>query len=228
MCGRLLYLAYTPRGAQVVYPELIEKAKMRVLIYNGERGGRLRCARDPSPYPPPTPGEADACVPVTDNEWWTTSMNYTLKQGARDDAGERRGVCGATHSRPISCRHATLASVDDGLGGRRRLRHAVRASGRHLHLHDHPGRRAHGAARRMRASSFVWACKHPTCWCRCPKTRLRRPTRCSSRSSQARPGRLEWGIDLGGTGETSYIVFDKVGEGVIITEVRLGDPVNLK
>ena len=31
----------------------------------------------------------------------------------------------------------------------------------------------------------------------------------------------------GGTGETSYIVFDKVGERVIITEVRLGDPVNL-
>jgi len=24
-------------------------------------------------------GEADACVPLTDNQWWTASMNYTLK-----------------------------------------------------------------------------------------------------------------------------------------------------
>lgn len=24
-------------------------------------------------------GEADLCVPYTDNEWWTRSMNYTVK-----------------------------------------------------------------------------------------------------------------------------------------------------
>lgn len=25
-------------------------------------------------------GDADACVPATDNEWWTASMNYSVAQ----------------------------------------------------------------------------------------------------------------------------------------------------
>ncbi len=40
-----------------VYPVLTQQAKIRVLIYNGE---------------------ADACVPWLDNEWWTRSMNYSV------------------------------------------------------------------------------------------------------------------------------------------------------
>lgn len=26
-------------------------------------------------------GDADGCVPITDNEWWTASMGYPVKQG---------------------------------------------------------------------------------------------------------------------------------------------------
>lgn len=40
-----------------IYPTLTTKAGIQVLIYNGE---------------------ADLCVPYTDNEWWTRSMNYTV------------------------------------------------------------------------------------------------------------------------------------------------------
>jgi serine carboxypeptidase-like clade 1 len=44
----------------VVYPTLTKQAGYRVVVYNGE---------------------ADLCVPFTDNEWWTKSMNYTEKEG---------------------------------------------------------------------------------------------------------------------------------------------------
>lgn len=42
----------------LIYPTLTQQAGIQVLIYNGE---------------------ADLCVPHTDNEWWTRSMNYTVK-----------------------------------------------------------------------------------------------------------------------------------------------------
>lgn len=42
-----------------IYPTLTQKAGYQVLIYNGE---------------------ADLCVPFTDNEWWTRSMNYDVKE----------------------------------------------------------------------------------------------------------------------------------------------------
>jgi len=41
-----------------IYPDLILKAKIAVVIFNGE---------------------ADACVPITDNQWWTSSMGYPVK-----------------------------------------------------------------------------------------------------------------------------------------------------
>ena len=40
---------------KVVYPTLVLQAGYRVVVYNGE---------------------ADLCVPFTDNEWWTSSMGY--------------------------------------------------------------------------------------------------------------------------------------------------------
>ena len=41
----------------VIYPTLTKQAGYQVLVYNGE---------------------ADLCVPYTDNEYWTRSMNYTV------------------------------------------------------------------------------------------------------------------------------------------------------
>ena len=43
----------------VIYPTLTEKAGYQVLVFNGE---------------------ADLCVPYTDNEWWTRTMNYTTER----------------------------------------------------------------------------------------------------------------------------------------------------
>ena len=43
-----------------IYPTLIDDAKIKVTIFNGE---------------------ADLCVPFTDNEWWTSSMNYSVAKG---------------------------------------------------------------------------------------------------------------------------------------------------
>lgn len=40
-----------------IYPTLTQQAGYKVLVYNGE---------------------ADLCVPYTDNEWWTRSMNYSV------------------------------------------------------------------------------------------------------------------------------------------------------
>lgn len=40
-----------------IYPTLTQKAGYKVLVYNGE---------------------ADLCVPYTDNEWWTRTMNYSV------------------------------------------------------------------------------------------------------------------------------------------------------
>jgi len=45
---------------KVVYPTLAEQAGYRVVVYNGE---------------------ADLCVPFTDNEWWTQSMGYAELDG---------------------------------------------------------------------------------------------------------------------------------------------------
>jgi serine carboxypeptidase-like clade 1 len=53
-------ISYTPTETderQIIYPTLIEQANLRVSIINGE---------------------ADACVPYTDNEAWTASMNYSV------------------------------------------------------------------------------------------------------------------------------------------------------
>jgi serine carboxypeptidase-like clade I len=41
----------------VIYPTLTQAAGYKVLVFNGE---------------------ADMCVPYTDNEWWTRSMNYSV------------------------------------------------------------------------------------------------------------------------------------------------------
>ena len=41
----------------IIYPTLTKTAGYQVLVYNGE---------------------ADLCVPYTDNEYWTRSMNYTV------------------------------------------------------------------------------------------------------------------------------------------------------
>ena len=52
---------YTPDIADertAIYPDLITKANISVVILNGE---------------------ADACVPITDNQWWTASMGYAVK-----------------------------------------------------------------------------------------------------------------------------------------------------
>lgn len=57
ICSNIFYTSDQPDERAVIYPALIEGAGLRVLIYNGD---------------------ADACVPHTDNEWWTQSMNYTV------------------------------------------------------------------------------------------------------------------------------------------------------
>ena len=60
VCGSNSSFSYTrtEKDERVdVYPVLVEQAKINVLIFNGE---------------------ADACVPWVDNEWWTRSMNYTV------------------------------------------------------------------------------------------------------------------------------------------------------
>lgn len=43
-----------------IYPTLINDAKIMVTVFNGE---------------------ADLCVPFTDNEYWTSSMNYSVTKG---------------------------------------------------------------------------------------------------------------------------------------------------
>ena len=48
-----------PDERTTIYPTLTMQAKINVLIYNGE---------------------ADLCVPHTDNEWWTRSMGYGVTQ----------------------------------------------------------------------------------------------------------------------------------------------------
>jgi carboxypeptidase C (cathepsin A) len=78
---------------KTVYPT-ITASGVTVVIYNGETQGapkrrRTNTARPLTtlrrrpphipPTSPPRAGEADLCVPYTDNEWWTRSMNYTVK-----------------------------------------------------------------------------------------------------------------------------------------------------
>ena len=50
---------YRPASLLRILLCLLQAAGLDILIYNGE---------------------ADACVPITDNQWWTTSMNYTVAQ----------------------------------------------------------------------------------------------------------------------------------------------------
>jgi len=53
------YSPNIPDERTEIYPTLTKLAGYQVLVYNGE---------------------ADLCVPFTDNEWWTRSMNYTVKK----------------------------------------------------------------------------------------------------------------------------------------------------
>jgi len=56
------YNSNIPDERTTIYPTLTQQAGYKVLIFNGE---------------------ADLCVPYTDNEWWTRSMNYsTIKPWA--------------------------------------------------------------------------------------------------------------------------------------------------
>jgi carboxypeptidase C (cathepsin A) len=57
--GTFSYRRDYPDERTVIYPTLINEAKIEVLIYNGE---------------------ADLCVPYTDNEYWTESMGYAATQ----------------------------------------------------------------------------------------------------------------------------------------------------
>lgn len=60
LCSNNASFGYSPDirdERTTIYPTLTLQAKYKVLIYNGE---------------------ADLCVPYTDNEWWTRSMNYTV------------------------------------------------------------------------------------------------------------------------------------------------------
>lgn len=77
-------ISYTPTEQDeraIIYPTLIEKAKLRVLIYNGESDACGKCGIDAYSH--------STCatrmlyllfnaVPYTDNEAWTASMNYTV------------------------------------------------------------------------------------------------------------------------------------------------------
>ena len=55
--GTFQYSPDIPDERTEIYPTLTKLAGYQVLIYNGE---------------------ADLCVPFTDNEWWVRSMNYTV------------------------------------------------------------------------------------------------------------------------------------------------------
>lgn len=60
LCSNNGTFNYNPNIADertTIYPTLTKQAGYQVLVYNGE---------------------ADLCVPYTDNEWWTRSMNYTV------------------------------------------------------------------------------------------------------------------------------------------------------
>jgi hypothetical protein len=59
-CGGIVYTSEMKDERAKIYPTLIEKAQINVFIFNGQ---------------------ADACVPVTDNQWWTRSMGYPEKAG---------------------------------------------------------------------------------------------------------------------------------------------------
>ena len=52
-CGGINYSRNVGDERNVIYPALLA-AKLHIVIYNGE---------------------ADACVPITDNQWWTDSLN---------------------------------------------------------------------------------------------------------------------------------------------------------
>lgn len=67
------YSGDMPDERKEIYPTLTQKAGYQVLIYNGD---------------------ADACVPVTDNAWWTASMGceYAAPRGVGGAATRRRGV----------------------------------------------------------------------------------------------------------------------------------------
>ena len=123
-CGGIVYDSEMKDERTVIYPTLIEKAQIQVVIFNGQVRARasvcvqraVGCARacvcvlcgqqqvagagllrttvpasslPDCPTPPHPPharphapaAQADACVPVTDNQWWTRSMGYPEKAG---------------------------------------------------------------------------------------------------------------------------------------------------
>jgi carboxypeptidase C (cathepsin A) len=57
-CGGVEYVSEMADERQVIYPTLINDAKIDILIFNGQ---------------------SDACVPSTDNQWWTRSMGLPVK-----------------------------------------------------------------------------------------------------------------------------------------------------
>jgi carboxypeptidase C (cathepsin A) len=56
-CGGITYDSDMQDERTEIYPTLVNKAEIEVVIFNGD---------------------ADACVPITDNQWWTKSMNYPV------------------------------------------------------------------------------------------------------------------------------------------------------
>jgi hypothetical protein len=56
-CGGIQYKSDIMDERIEIYPTLVEKAGIEIVIMNGE---------------------ADACVPITDNQWWTSSMGYPV------------------------------------------------------------------------------------------------------------------------------------------------------
>ena len=58
VCAGIDYTQTMGDERKAIYPDLIEKAKIQVVIFNGE---------------------ADGCVPITDNQFWTRSMGYPVK-----------------------------------------------------------------------------------------------------------------------------------------------------
>lgn len=95
-CGGIEYTSTEADERTIIYPTLIEKAGYHVVIFNGQSdvsagkmGGRCMTPFLPPPaffcshkHHPPTHTHSlttQACVPVTDNQWWTRSMGYPEK-----------------------------------------------------------------------------------------------------------------------------------------------------
>ena len=108
-CGGISYNSDIVDERTTIYPTLMA-AKLNIVIYNGE---------------------ADACVPITDNQWWTDSLS------AVDGVGRRRRHHGRLHHDVPGARLLRLR--DDprrgphGAAGAAGLRAPVRQGGHYWH-----------------------------------------------------------------------------------------------